>query len=258
MRVHCFQLDIVWEAKAENHEKVSRLMDASGVERGDLVLLPEMFATGFSMRVREIADDVTRETQTFMSESAARFGVYLAGGIVTTAPDGRGRNECVVFGPDGGEVGRYCKMHPFTYGGESRHYARGDRPLIFKCGPAAVAPFVCYDLRFPEVFRSAVVRGATVLAVIANWPTPRVGHWTALLKARAIENQAYVAGVNRCGSDPKLTYPGRSLIVDPQGNLLADGGAEESTISAELDLDALDEYRRLFPALADISPGYVA
>jgi predicted amidohydrolase len=115
-----------------------------------------------------------------------------------------------------------------------------------------VAPFVCYDLRFPEVFRSAVRKGAQVMAVIANWPAKRVEHWVTLLKARAIENQAYVIGVNRVGTDPKLTYPGRSLIVDPHGNVLADGGDKEAVIRAEIDAGVVDAWRRDFPALRDM------
>jgi len=115
-----------------------------------------------------------------------------------------------------------------------------------------VAPFVCYDLRFPEVFRIAAARGAQLLAVIANWPSAREAHWLTLLRARAIENQAYVAGVNRCGEDPRLRYTGRSVIIDPRGEVLADAGSDEAVITADIDLADLEEYRRSFPALADM------
>jgi predicted amidohydrolase len=115
-----------------------------------------------------------------------------------------------------------------------------------------VAPFVCYDLRFPEIFRAAVKQETGLFVVIANWPSAREEHWLALLKARAIENQAYVLGVNRCGDDPKLHYSGRSQLIDPRGAILADAGESEGVISAELDLKALEEYRSSFPALADM------
>ncbi|HKG80277.1 MAG TPA: nitrilase-related carbon-nitrogen hydrolase, partial [Pyrinomonadaceae bacterium] len=120
-----------------------------------------------------------------------------------------------------------------------------------------VSPFICYDLRFPEIFRAAVFQGAQLFVVIANWPASRVRHWITLLKARAIENQAYVMGVNRCGNDPKLSYSGHSMIIDPRGEVLADASEVEGVISAEIDAEALAQYRREFPFLNDIHHEYV-
>jgi predicted amidohydrolase len=257
MKVVCLQLETAWEDKAANHLKVRELLDASAPTRGSLVVLPEMFATGFSMNVANVSDTDSRETHDFLSRAASEHQVYLAGGVVQTARDGRGRNECAVFSPDGAEVTRYCKMHPFTYAGESEHYASGDDIRLFDWHGLAVTPFICYDLRFPEIFRAAVVRGAELFVVIANWPTPRTHHWVTLLEARAIENQAYVVGVNRCGSDPKLSYSGRSMVIDPRGRVLADAGEQEGTVSAEIDAEEVRSYRREFPALEDIRGGYV-
>jgi len=127
--------------------------------------------------------------------------------------------------------------------------------VTFDWRGARVSPFICYDLRFPEVFRAATRRGAQVLVVIANWPATRVEHWVTLLRARAIENQAYVAGVNRCGNDPKLAYPGRSVIVGPWGEVMADAGDGEGVAWADLDFAALESYRREFPVLRDIRYG---
>jgi predicted amidohydrolase len=124
----------------------------------------------------------------------------------------------------------------------------GEKPVVLSCGEVRVAPAVCYDLRFPELFRA--VR-ADVWCVLANWPTPRVEHWLTLLKARAIENQAYVIGVNRCGRDPGNEYPGRSQIISPRGEVLADAGDGEGIIQAALDMPALEAYRREFPVLRD-------
>jgi predicted amidohydrolase len=257
MNLVCCQLDIVWENKPANHAKVRALLDRAAPRRGSLVALPEMFATGFSMHSAAVSDSHSRQTQEFLARTAADYGVYLLGGVVTEAPDGRGRNECVVFSPEGMEIARYCKLHPFTLGGEAQHYLAGDGICVFACQGFTIAPFICYDLRFPEVFRAAVRRGADLLVVIANWPAPREEHWVTLLKARAIENQAYVAGVNRCGQDPQLPYSGRSLILDPRGHILAEAGGEEGTISAQLDLGALVSYRREFPALSDMRADYV-
>jgi predicted amidohydrolase len=114
------------------------------------------------------------------------------------------------------------------------------------------APFICYDLRFPEVFRAAARRGAEIFLVIANWPDRREQHWVTLLQARAIENLAYVVGVNRSGRDPEHVYPGRSMIIDPHGKILADAGGGEAVISAEIDPAEVRNWRRDFPALADM------
>jgi predicted amidohydrolase len=172
--------------------------------------------------------------------------------VTTLQADGRGRNEAVLVDPSGAETARYCKRHPFSLGQEPRHFVAGEAIVVSPVGPFQLAPSICYDLRFPEGYRRATCAGANLLAVIANWPEVRVAHWRALLVARAIENQAYVIGVNRVGSDPKLRYTGQSLIVDPWGRLLADAQDSECAIGADLDLDALLEYRRTLPALGDI------
>src|SRR5687768_5392506 len=125
MKVICCQLDIVWENKRANHEKVRAMLETARPARGALVVLPEMFATGFSMNVAGITDSESRETQRFLAETAKQFGVYLTGGVVASGKDGRGRNEAAVYGPDGQEVARYCKMQPFTLGGETKHYSAG-------------------------------------------------------------------------------------------------------------------------------------
>jgi predicted amidohydrolase len=120
-----------------------------------------------------------------------------------------------------------------------------------------VSPFICYDLRFPEIFRISTRGGAEILVVIANWPQAREMHWLALLRARAIENQCYVAGVNRVGRDPNVEYSGRSVIIDPRGEIMADAGNKQLIISTEFDLSALRDYRRQFPALTDIRPEFL-
>ena len=148
------------------------------------------------------------------------------------------------------------KLQPFTPGGESDNYQADQEVVIFPWQGFAVAPFICYDLRFPEHFRVATRRGAQLLAVISSWPSARIQHWVTLLQARAIENQAYVAGVNRCGADPHYAYSGRTLIVGPRGDILADAGDGEKVISADIDLAGLLAYRNEFPFLRDIRPDF--
>jgi omega-amidase len=252
MRVVCLQPNIQWEDKPANFSIIRQMLDASAPQPGSLVVLPEMFSTGFSMNVPTIAEDEPSETVAFLAGCARKFGVWMLGGLVTTFPDSCGRNEAVVVNPHGTEILRYAKIHPFTFGREGEFYSGGDAIMTFKWQGFLVAPFICYDLRFPEVFRLAMQRGAQVFPVIANWPAAREAHWITLLKARAIENQAYVVGVNRCGSNLKLEYSGRSMIIDPLGSVLADAGNEQGVISADLDVDALRKWRAEFPALRDM------
>jgi omega-amidase len=252
MRVVACQWEIAWEDKAANHARVHDLLAAAGLQRDSLVVLPEMFATGFSMNVVGITDSVSGETQHFLAESAARLEVNLLGGIVTGDLDGEGRNEAVLYSPRGHEAGRYRKIHPYPLAAEGEHFIGGDEVALLPCNEFVLAPFVCYDLRFPEVFRTAAARGATLFCVIASWPAARSDHWHTLLRARAIENQAYVVGVNRCGDDPAEHYSGGSVIFGPRGEVLARAGAEEGTIAADLDLDVLLAYRHAFPSLLDM------
>src|SRR5207248_5294148 len=136
--------------------------------------------------------------------------------------DGRARNKALVFSPAGELLASYAKMQPFVPGGEAEHYAAGEKIVAFRWADFVISPFICYDLRFPEIFREAVAAHRPELfVVIANFPEKRIGHWVPLLQARAIENQAYVVGVNRIGKDPHYTYSGRSLIIDPHGEILA-------------------------------------
>jgi len=263
MHVLGVQLDIVWEDKAANHDKVHRLLSAAHPAPGTLVVLPEMFATGFTLNLTEAED-----TGESVSRLAQEFQVHLLAGVVRRSggprsvvaapPSGRDgarpsngfRNEAVLFDPQGRETACYAKMHPFRFAGES--VVPGTDPVVVACGEFKLAPTVCYDLRFPELYRACVRRGATLFAVIANWPTPRLDHWLTLLKARAIENQACVIGVNRCGRDPNLEYPGRSQIISPRGEVLAEAGETEGILRAELDLPTLQAYRQEFPALQDM------
>ena len=251
------QLDIAWEDKPANFAKVRSLLESARVPPGSLIVLPEMFSTGFSMNVAGICEGDSRPAERFLAEMAAKLNAAFLGGVVTMAADGRGRNEAALIAPGGEELARYTKMHPFSYAGEADHYVPGDRPVVVEVAGAKLAPLICYDLRFPEVFRSATAGGAEVLAVIANWPEARQDHWRTLLRARAIENQAYVLGVNRTGADPNVTYAGGSVIVDPRGTIVTEAGTEECTIAAELDLEALREYRRDFPALDDMKGDWV-
>lgn len=253
MNVVGLQFDIAWENKTANYEKVRQLMGQAAPGRDSLVVLPEMFATGFSMNAEAMAEAYGGPTERFLSQLSREHGVYLVGGAAMRGKDGRARNKALVFGPDGTLQAFYAKMRPFSPGGEAMHYTAGDRPTVFEWGEVKTAPFVCYDLRFPELFRqAAAARQPELFLVIANWPEKRIQHWVRLLQARAIENQAYVIGVNRVGTDPFYRYTGRSMVVDFNGDIMAEAAGEERWIQAQLDLQVLRKYRQGLPFLKDL------
>lgn len=258
MKVILCQTDIAWENKPANYEAARRLLGTTTIPAGAMIVLPEMFATGFSMDVPAIHEAPGGPTEQFLAALAVEHQSCVIGGVVNLGADGRGRNQSVAFGPAGELLARYSKIQPFSLGGETRCYSPGTEVVTFAWQGFQVSPFVCYDLRFPELFRAATRKGTQLLVVIANWPVKRIGHWVTLLQARAIENQAYVVGVNRSGTDPGFTYTGRSLVVDPHGNIIADAGEREGLLAAELELETVVNWRRDFPAVQDIHPEWLA
>lgn len=251
MKVVLCQLELAWEDPDANYSKIRRLLALCDDLAGSLIVLPEMLATGFSMDVAAVTAGEPGRTQGFLAELAQSHKAAVLGGFGIPHGDGRGRNVAVAMDPGGTRIAEYTKIHPFSYGGEDECYEAGDAVASFGWNGFQVCPLICYDLRFPEVFRAGAGLGAELFCVIANWPIKRVSHWITLLQARAIENQAYVVGVNRCGTDPSFTYPGRSLVVDPHGVAIADASDREMVLSCDLDPEIVRSWRREFPALAD-------
>lgn len=260
MQLILVQPDLAWENPTANFEAVTRLLERTTVHPRALIVLPEMFSVGFTMNVAAVAEDENGPTESFLRELAMRHRAFVLGGVVRRAGSGakpeeapgKGRNDALVVGPDGRNVARYTKLHPFSYAGESEHFEPGKEVVVFDWDGMPTAPFVCYDVRFPEAYRHAVDRGARMLVTIANFPSARIRHWTSLLIARAIENQAYSVGVNRCGSDPNLEYPGRSVVIDPMGRILAEAGGSEDVITVEIDADLVLRSRDALPFLRDM------
>ena len=251
MHIIACQLDLAWKDKAVNRRRVVELLETQTIPAGSLIVLPEMFETGFTMKV-DVAADADGSCLAFVKEIALKHQSTVLAGVVTVDASGKGLNQAAVVGPGGDEITRYTKMHPFTLAGESEKYRAGDEVITFKLGGFTIAPLICYDLRFPERAREAVRLGADVLIYIASWPATRAAHWSALLTARAIENQAYVIGVNRVGNDPKNEYPGLSCVIDPQGKDIAVADDQPTALHTEIDLDSLRAYREALPFLKDM------
>jgi predicted amidohydrolase len=250
MRIGIVQPDIVWEDKPRNYERVRGLVSGLGKGALDLVVLPEMFATGFSMDLARVKETAKGETSCFLKGLARDLDAHVLGGFVEEKGS-KGLNTVALFDPRGTEVLRYVKMHPFTFGGEDRRYHRGEGPCVARVNGVMVAPFICYDLRFPEVFREAMALGAEVFVVPANWPNSRISHFTALLRARAIENLGCAIGVNRIGHGGGLDYDGHSVIFGPLGEELASAGDREEVAVCELDVSVLRKTREQLGFLTD-------
>lgn len=251
MRVHLVQLDIQWEDAPANRGRVESLMKAAGVAPGDLVLLPEMFDTGFSFNTERTAD-VRHESRDFVAHLARSYGVSVVAGITAAAREAgaRARNRALVADPAGHIVAQYDKRHLFPLGepSEAGRLEAGSELTLFNWAGLELCPLICYDLRFPELFAAGLARGAQGFCLVANWPSVRAGHWRALLIARAIENQAFVFAVNRVGRDPRLSYAGGSMVIDPFGEIALESDEREGVTSASVDPAKVVEWRRQFPA----------
>lgn len=249
MRVAAVQHDIVWEDAEETRARVRPLIAAAATEGARLIVLTEMFATGFSMQPERIAEDEGGPNEQFLIDRARTHDAYVIASIAQRGGDGKYRNNAVLARPDG-SVERYAKIHPFTFAGEHERYAAGDRFVTCDVDGLRVSLFVCYDLRFADEFW-ALASATDLYVVPANWPQPRHEHWRALLRARAIENEAYVLGVNRVGAVQELNHAGGSALVDPLGAVLFEGDADESVLLGEVDRTIVADTRTRFPFLAD-------
>jgi predicted amidohydrolase len=246
------QTDVVWADPEANRRKLDAMLSA--LPETDLVVLPEMFSTGFmpDPAGRAETDGGTLE---WMLSKSKEYGFAMAGSI-STEEQGRFYNRFYFVEPDG-KVTIYDKRHLFSISGEDRIYTPGNRRVTVEYRGARILLQVCYDLRFPETCRNTLREDGTPdydLAIfVASWPSRRVSSWNTLLKARAIENQSFVIGVNRVGSDPECDYPGESVLLDPMGRTVVSCGTGcEVSVTGEMDLRLLSAFRDSFPALKDI------
>jgi predicted amidohydrolase len=245
MRITILQRDIVRADVDANLSRTEKVFET--LPKTDLVVMPEMFSTGFATRPEGVAEKDDKSLN-WMKRMAVERGFAIAGSVAVEK-EGRFYNRFYFVKPNG-EVGSYDKHHLFTYGGEHKRFAAGDERVIVEWKGVRWLLMVCYDLRFPVWSRNK--EDYDGILYVASWPTPRIDAWSALLKARAIENQCYVAGVNRVGLDKSLHYCGASVILDPYGKELATCGINcEGVASADIDMVSLQEFRDNFPVLKD-------
>ena len=251
MRIAALQHDIVWEDAAATCARLVPMIAEAAADGAGLIILTEMFGPGFSLAADRISEPPGGPTEQFLVDRAASNGVWIGGSIPTRdRDDAHPVNRFLLVGPDGTRH-HYDKLHPFTFADEHEHYRAGDEPVTVDIGGLRVSLFVCYDLRFANAFWERAT-GTDVYLVVANWPAARRYHWRTLLRARAIENQAYVVGVNRVGEAEGLTYVGDSVIVDPSGEVLAEGVDDtEGVVIADVDPGRVAEVREAFRFLPD-------
>ncbi len=250
MKIALAQLNMEFENKPKAMQVCTQMMADAHRQNADLIVFPEMTLTGFTMKPEQYGEHAENsETISFFQKQAIKNHIAVVFGVIFLE-DGKARNHSIVMDHTGIVLANYAKIHPFSYGAEAKHYVAGDTLVNCKVCGATLAPFVCYDLRFPEIFQAASKK-SQIMTVIANWPVARVGHWITLLQARAIENQSFVVGVNRSGKDATLTYTGDSMLVSPTGAVLAHLTKENELAVVEIDLQEVADYRDTFPLKAD-------
>jgi len=248
MKISVIQPDIAWEDKSRNFQNLSGLISPL-FNITDIVILPEMFNTGFSMNAEQLSEPFDGETFAWMKSTAEKGNFGLCGSYIVK--ENMNFFNRWVFVSQGNEVLYYDKRHLFSMGGEDKLFSGGKSRLIFSFRGVKISPYICYDLRFPVWSRNREVSDLMIYS--ANWPGNRRKVWTTLLKARAIENQCYVAGSNRTGTDGSgIAYFGDSMIIDPRGEIIASAEKdEECSVSAEISLTELADFRKKFPVIND-------
>jgi omega-amidase len=252
--VALLQMDIAFGRPDLNAATVRRLVNqlAEAEQQPDLVVLPELWDTGYDLtRLDEIADDNGERAKALLREAAVQLKAHVIGGSVAERRDGRVYNTTFVFDREGNLAGSYSKAHLFRLMDEEKYLAAGEKPGLYILDGQTAGSVICYDIRFPEWLRVHALKGAKVMCVPAQWPHPRLDHWRQLLIARAIENQMYVVACNRVGEGGGNTFCGHSLVVNPWGEVIAEGMQQEEIVYAELDLALVDEVRGRIPVFAD-------
>lgn len=249
IEILCLQTDIVWEEPKKNRElleiKIQNHFDGQ-----HLIVLPETFTTGFPDFPKFISESLHGETMEWMAKMASKNNTVIAGSLIIEE-DNKFFNALIWMRPDG-SFERYDKRHVFSMAGEQEKISKGDKSLIVELNGWKIKPMICYDLRFPvwckNTLSSDYIYEYDLAIFIANWPDARSYPWRQLLVSRAIENLAYVAGVNRVGYDgPGKLYSGHSMIIDPKGKIIADAGEEkERILSEKLSYSELTEFRQKF------------
>jgi predicted amidohydrolase len=250
LKIGLVQYHPVWENKESSKSKIVNLLKRMSTDL-DLLIFPELTLTGFTMRSKRFSEKEGGESTVFFASLAAQYATHIFFGYIEE-DEGVYFNTLTHLAPDKRQICKYRKIHPFSYTGENRHYASGKLPKITTIEGLSIGLSICYDLRFPELFRYYAKKKVDMIIDIANWPVDRIDHWYSLLKARAIENQCYMIGVNRVGSDKSIDYPGWTSVFHPFGQELLCCKNEESVNSIDIEKSEVTKTRHKYPFLNDI------
>ncbi|MDZ7699923.1 MAG: nitrilase-related carbon-nitrogen hydrolase [Deltaproteobacteria bacterium] len=248
MRIAAAQMDIAWHDRTANHNHARPLAKEAKASGSEILIFPEMFSTGFSMDTAVTGEPKNGATPTFLRSLARDLRMVVVGGFAMADTGKKPMNVALTVDPWGKDLALYAKIHQIALLEENTYYEAGERAIPFALGPLKTACLICFDLRFPELFR-ALADHCGLILVIASWPAERQAHWDVLLRARAIENQCYVLGLNRVGEGGGLTFTGGSAIIDPAGEMIASGGENETLLIADIDPERVGAIRSAMPFL---------
>ncbi len=254
MRVSIAQFDVKRGAPRENLAVVRELAGEAASRCSDVLLLPELWGSGYDLeRAEHDATGLEEGLFAEVADLAATYRLYVYGSLLSNI-HGRPTNTGVLFGPDGRVVAEYSKLHLFRLMDEDRWLAPGPRPALAETPWGLAGLAICYDLRFPELFRGYALAGARLFFVVAQWPRARLDHWRTLLRARAIENQAFVLACNRVGETDGTPFGGHSAIIGPWGDIVAEAGSAPLLLTADVQVEAVEQVRRTIPVFEDRRP----
>lgn len=258
MKIGCIQMNVGFGKVDENFERAENLIREAAIRGAEIVVLPEMWNTGYALeKLGELADTNGERTKAFLQGLASELGIHIVGGSVATERDGKFYNTMYVYNREGEMVSEYSKVHLFRLMNEEKYLEAGDEMNRFTLGDIEAGGVICYDIRFPEWLRAHALAGANVLFVSAQWPTPRIDHWKTLLQARAIENQCFVIAVNRISRKVE-NFNGQSMVIEPWGEVLWTGGEDEELAIVDVDFSKVEEVRGRIPVYDDRRPGLYA
>lgn len=256
MKISLIQMDVKIGEPEANYARAESLIRLAAEEKPDVIMLPEMWNTGYSLKnIMDIADHDGERTADTIGPLAKEYGVNIIAGSVSNIVGGKAYNALMVFDRAGKRIAGYNKIHMFKLMEEHLYISPGDSLCLFSLDGVPCGAVICYDIRFPELIRTLALQGCQLLFVPAEWPYPRLGHWRALLIARAIENQMFVAGCNRCGVDGETSFFGHSMIIDPWGEVLGELQEEkEQILTVDIEQSLVSEVRKKIPVFDDRKP----
>ncbi len=253
--ISAIQMDIKLGDLKRNVEKSFRLIEKAGERGSNLIVLPEMWPVGFDYAsMANLPPSYVDDILSLLADIAYKYKSFIVSGTLCEEAIGKFHNTSYLIDPAGKVAGKYRKVHLFAEIGEKDFFTGGTEPGYWNTHLAKIGIAICYDIRFPELFRQIALKGTEIICIPAQFPHPRLEHWEVLLRARAIENQLFVVGCNRVGKMESIEYFGHSMIIGPYGETIKEGGEGEEVVTEIIDVEKLYEIRKILPSISERSP----